>query len=161
MTAPVASPPLLLALHHVGDVPRDVAQVPLSRDFCAVILAGSKPLSCTSLGRSGLSEQAAWDGAAQNLLALASSADGLRFFTRPHSAGLEVAVDGSSASAWLAHPRTFTVLLRHLAGLLDCPYPVFALGSGGTLSAYPSTAVVAPGSRIVVWRHGFPGLVRT
>ncbi|MDR7329701.1 hypothetical protein [Corynebacterium guangdongense] len=161
MTAPVASPPLLLALYPAADVPRDVAQVSLSRDFCAVIVAGTQPLSCTSLGRSGLSEHAAWNGAAHNLLALASSADGLRFFTRPAAGGLEVAVDGSAASGWLAHPKTFTVMMRHVAGLLGCPAPLFALRDGGRVVAYTSRAAIGPGGRVLAWREGFPVVAAT
>lgn len=164
MTAPVASPPLLLALHLTVDAPRDCARVPLTRDFCALIVAGARPLTCTSLGMSGVSELIAWNAAAQNLLALSSCPDGLRFFTRRRGPGLEVAVDGAPASAWLAHPRTFTVLRRHLAGLLGHPSPVFALGEQGSIVAYPSTKTAssaAPETRVIGWQRGFPTLLTT
>lgn len=70
----------------------------------------------------GLSIRGAWDEAADNLLRLARTAEGLRVWLRPVTdSWFEVAVDGAAASSWLAHPKTFTVLNNHLGEILRAP----------------------------------------
>ena len=152
---------LLLSLRRRAELPRHAAHVPLSPELAAVITADAHELSVTDLGLAGLSERAAWERASANLMSLAGSSEGLRFYTRRRGEALEIAVDGAEASAWLAHPRTFTVLDRHLGELLDTDSPVFALLDDGRLLAAPDTAsadAACPGALLVAWRRGFPQL---
>lgn len=78
-------------------------------------------VSYRGLAEFGLSTRQAWDKAAGNLVSLATRPKGTCFFlrdaaaiTRLNSAAIQVRAPGAPISAWLAHPRTFTVLNDHL-----------------------------------------------
>lgn len=100
-----------------------------------------------------------WEDAADRLLAMATDEKGVRVFTRPRGTGLEVAVDGVHATAWLTHPRTFSILRAQLAQQLNVLQPIFVVVSGGTLIAVRSEedAFRVPKRRMVLrWQRGFP-----
>ncbi|WP_156802543.1 hypothetical protein [Corynebacterium lubricantis] len=103
------------------------AQVILSRDFsCALLTHNGDPLTHSELGNSGLSIRTAWDLAASHLLSRHSFSEGTEFLVRDagvrfsHStlSGVEVSFKHAPATAWLAHPVTFSVLHQHFQKLL-------------------------------------------
>ncbi|WP_149029409.1 hypothetical protein [Corynebacterium halotolerans] len=160
------------------------AYVALSRELCAALSCHGATVSQRGLGELNLSVHRAWDRAADNLLHAAQTDEGTRFLTRPAAhilgagvPGLQIATPGAPATAWLAHPHTFTVLDRHLTHLLGEPVIYLAPGHE-TLLALPATAAdpkslqrwarhavdtlgaASPVSGSpLVWRHGFPAVV--
>lgn len=91
----------------------------------------------------------AWDQAAANLIREAQKPAGTQFLVRPVGAGLEIRTRGSEARSWLAHPSTFTVVHKHLRGLLGFE-PSYRLGR---------YLVAAPHREgMIRYRHGFPSL---
>lgn len=105
------------------------ASIALSRHLCAGLhcVGGQRSVTVSQrgLGELDLSTHRAWDLSAENLLHRASGPEGLTFFTRPVTdllphpvPAVQVATPGARATAWLAHPHTFTILHRHLRGLL-------------------------------------------
>ncbi|STC68278.1 hypothetical protein [Corynebacterium pilosum] len=105
----------------VSSISDDIAHVPLSRDFRAVLYDDAgRGLTYHDLGRMGLSVHAAWDLAARELLAKHSSSEGVEFLVRDAPCVLS-GVQGwdiANARQWMAHPSTFTVLHRHLTTLV-------------------------------------------
>ena len=72
----------------------------------------------------GLSTRQAWNLAAANLHRRALTAQGLRFRTRCAAEilpgceeGIQIQARGAEASAWLAHPQTFSIMDSHLRRL--------------------------------------------
>ncbi|MFC6145470.1 hypothetical protein [Corynebacterium nasicanis] len=148
-----------------------IAYIALSRELCATFTCDGADVSYRGLGDLDLSAHRAWDLAAANLMARAQTPEGIRVRTRPAqillgpgAEGLQVALPGAPASAWLAHPRPFAVLDEHLRGLLGESVAWWALASG-TVVAVPEGGVEkqAPGAALVstplVRRHGFPAAV--
>lgn len=105
----------------VSSISDDIAHVPLSRDFRAVLYdEAGRGLTYHDLGRMGLSIHAAWDRAARELLAKHSSSEGVEFLVRDAPL-LPDGVQGweiANARQWMGHPSTFTVLHRHLKTLV-------------------------------------------
>ncbi|GAB2504027.1 hypothetical protein CATRI_08535 [Corynebacterium atrinae] len=101
------------------------ATITLSRTLLACLYSGEMALSYRHLGELDLSAHRAWDLAASNLIERASSPHGVRILTRPApislgagAPGVEVSTPGACATAWLAHPHSFSILDSHLEGLL-------------------------------------------
>lgn len=94
----------------------------LSRSLAMGLVAGSSTLSHRALAELRLGTRAAWDLAADNLVVAARSPLGTRFYLRQAMetglisvpAAIQVKVPGAPVTSWLAHPRTFTILNRHL-----------------------------------------------
>lgn len=94
----------------------------LSRTLAMGLVAGSSTLSHRALAELRLGTRQAWDLAADNLVVSARSPLGTRFYLRQAidtglisvPAAIQVKVPGAPVTAWLAHPRTFTILNRHL-----------------------------------------------
>lgn len=159
-----------------------VAYVALSREMCATLSCHGASVSQRGLGELDLSVHRAWDRAADNLLSAAQTSEGTRFLTRPatrflgpDTPGLQLATPGAPATAWLAHPHTFTVLDRHLSRLAGEPV-IYLAPTPGVLLALPGSAAGAGQRwarravdatvsrplltrRALVWRHGFPAVV--
>ncbi|RNE49464.1 hypothetical protein [Corynebacterium alimapuense] len=135
-------------------------------------------MSYRGLGELDLSAHRAWDTAAANLLAQAHSTEGVRFLTRSAerflgkgAPGLQVAIPGGPASAWLSHPQPFTILDRHVSGLLG-ERVGYLVPSQTILLALPlselddlkwakqASARTLVGEQLlsspVTWTHGFP-----
>ncbi len=105
------------------------ASINLSHTLTMGLAANGRTLSHRGLAELGLSTRQAWDLAADNLVVAARSPEGTRFYLRnaaqtaliqsPATAtalamATQVKVPGAPITAWLAHPRTFTILHRHL-----------------------------------------------
>lgn len=163
------------------------ASIALSRRFCAGLHCTTGPQSVTvsqrGLGELDLSTHRAWDMAAENLLHRAHGPAGLTFFTRPVSGlinepvpAIQVATPGAPPTAWLAHPHTFTVLHRHLRGLLGAEVTYLVPTRDVLLAAPESTPELPllrnhlhqpgrdrlPGTPLVTetvaYRRGFPAV---
>lgn len=126
------------------------ATIALSRRLCAglhcVTDNGSVTVSQRGLGELDLSTHRAWDLAAENLLHRAHGTAGLTFFTRPVTGlidepvpAVQVGTPGAPPTSWLAHPHTFTVLHRHLCGLLGAEV-VYLAPTSQVLIAAPENA---------------------
>lgn len=91
----------------------------------------------------GLSVRQVWNRAALNLFRSAYSDAGIRFWTRPTAAvlgpqaprGMQIKTDVGPASAWLAHPRTFTTLHRHVHALTGARSLTYVLPDEATVFA--------------------------
>ena len=112
------------------------ASISLSRSLTLGLVAGDTTLSYRGLAELGLGIRQAWDLAADNLVRAARRPEGTRFYLRDavHTglidappttpdggAGMtavQVKVPGAPVTSWLAHPRTFTILHRHLQSRL-------------------------------------------
>ncbi|MFP7364501.1 hypothetical protein SFC07_01770 [Corynebacterium callunae] len=97
------------------------ARLSLSAELYMGLSARGKTLSFRALGELGLSIRQAWDISAENLIALAQDGVGVRldlrsahFSTGIETSALEIKVPGAPITSWLSHPRTFTILNRHL-----------------------------------------------
>lgn len=153
-----------------------------------MITHGGSLLTHDELGGRGLSTRRAWDAAAHNLIALAQTQEGTRFWLRPAEeilgpgcpAGVQIDTDGAAATAWLAHPETFTLLDRHLRAVLGAQSfrylapreeillaldtdsatardsAEFALSAGafGSSSGAARPLATAP----LIWQRGFPAV---
>lgn len=154
------------------------ATITLSRDLLACIYSGDVALSYRHLGQLDLSAHRAWDLAAYNLINRASSAHGVRILTRaaalalgPGAPGVQVSTPGACASAWMAHPHSFSILDSHLEHLLGEPVG-YLIPSRSMLFALPlsqlhdprwmaaADALSRPGESLtrtpVRWSQGFP-----
>ncbi|MCK2199467.1 hypothetical protein [Corynebacterium callunae] len=133
------------------------AHLNLSAELYMGLSSRSKTLSFRAVGELGLSIRQAWDVAADNLVALAQDGQGVRFDLRNASLStdidtyaLEVKVPGSPITAWLAHPRTFSILHRHLESRLGKNLHYLASASA-TLIAIPAGAAEIP--QLLSWAH--------
>lgn len=102
------------------------AHINLSQELTMGLDSAGLTLSYRGLAELGLGTRQAWDLAADNLVVAARSPQGTRFYLRDavHSTLIhtdntalsptEVKVPGAPVTAWLAHPRTFTILNSHL-----------------------------------------------
>lgn len=109
------------------------ATVALSRTLSAALeYVGSAPdvLCHRELASLRYSFQTAWFHAAENLLLRGATRGSVEFLSRPAGklcpelaadslSARQVAVRGAVPSAWLAHPRTFSVLHHHFSQLLE------------------------------------------
>ncbi|WP_080794144.1 hypothetical protein [Corynebacterium pacaense] len=112
-----------LARHRIsddgfGDSP---ASINLSAQLTMGLRARGATVSYRGLAELGLSIRQAWDAAAGNLINLAAGPAGTCFYLREArtitsvaSAAVQVRTPGAPISAWLAHPRPFTILDGHL-----------------------------------------------
>lgn len=90
---------------------------------------GERGLTHQQVGAAGMSVHQMWNLAADQLVRRAHRPHGIEFFVRCPSAqlgeghelprGYEVDGHGVPAAAWLAHPKTFTVLHRHFEAVLQ------------------------------------------
>lgn len=142
-----------------------IVSISLSRDLCATFTCGGADLSYRGLSELHLSAHGAWERAADNLIERAQTPGGVHVRTRPAShllgagtPGLQVALPGAPAPAWLAHPRTFTLLDSHLADLLGGPV-VWWMLPGEELVAVRDGDVDKHPPEAVRQRHGFPAAV--
>lgn len=104
------------------------AHINLSHHLTMGLEVNGKTLSYRALAELGLSTRQAWDLAADNLVVAARSPQGTRFYLRDaiHTTQIrstdrsviQVKAPGAPITAWLAHPRTFTLLNNHLEELL-------------------------------------------
>lgn len=167
-TTPLLSPSRLLPRLHLNSRQRrpelsddgfsdSPALIALSRQLSAglrCLLAGDGgrgtavpvTVSQRGLGELDLSPQQAWHLAAENLLHRSREAEGFRFYTRPAAAlgewalpALQVATPGSGPTAWLAHPRTFTIMHSHLCRLMGTEVRYLA-PTREILLAFPAAA---------------------
>lgn len=106
--------------------------------------ADARILSYRGLAELGLSTRLAWDIAADNLITSARRPAGTRFYLRTariitglDTTALQVRVPGAPVTAWLAHPRTFTILHRHLEQQLGAT-PVYLAPLEDLLIAFPA-----------------------
>lgn len=159
------------------------ASIALSRQLCAGLHCAGATVSQRGLGELDLSTHRAWDLAAENLLHLARGPRGLTFFTRPvtellplTAPALQVAVPGARPTAWLSHPHTFTILHRHLRGLLGAEVAYLAPTVDVLIAAPENAPELGPlrahlaelppstlgGSSLpphpLLYRHGFPAV---
>lgn len=109
------------------------ATLALSAHLEVGFYARGEMLSCDALMRMGVSIREIWDGIAASMLATARDAHGVVLRTRPASValpyegpGVEVDMQGSVPAAWLAHPRTATVLLQHFQVKFHQPVRFFS-----------------------------------
>ncbi|MEX3516215.1 hypothetical protein VVR26_01965 [Corynebacterium camporealensis] len=97
----------------------------LSAGFSLTAPGSTTHLSHRELDSRGWTIRDAWDTATHNLQMQALTPQGLRLWTRPATRtlgndcppGWEVRIQGGLATAWLAHPRTFSALNKHLLNL--------------------------------------------
>ncbi|MDO5513192.1 hypothetical protein [Corynebacterium sp.] len=146
-----------------------IAYIALSRELCATFTCHGADVSYRGLGDLDLSAHRAWDRAAANLIARARTPEGIRVRTRPAShllgtgvTGLQVSLPGAPATAWLAHPQTFTVLDTHLATLLGEPVAWLALTENTLVAVGEDHRVDLREAWVpepLVLRHGFPAAV--
>ncbi len=104
------------------------AHINLSYTLTMGLTSGGRTLSHRAVAELGLSTRQAWDLAADNLVVAARSPQGTRFYLRDahqitqirnaDRSAVQVKVPGAPITAWLAHPRTFTILNNHLEELL-------------------------------------------
>lgn len=100
------------------------AHINLSHTLLMGLTADGSTLSYRALAEFGLGTRQAWDLAADNLVVAARHSQGTRFYLRdateitlintPGASSLQVKVPGAPVTAWLSHPRTFTILNNHL-----------------------------------------------
>ncbi len=108
------------------------ASISLSRSLTMGLVAGDTTLSYRGLAELGLGIRQGWDLAADNLVRAARCPEGTCFYLRDavHTGlidappttsdggagvtAVQVKVPGAPVTSWLAHPRTFTILHRHL-----------------------------------------------
>lgn len=144
------------------------ATVALSRELDAVITCNGSALSREDIGRYGLSIRRAWDDAAGNLIACATSDGTIAISLTPTTdwsatGWFELAVEATKATSWLAHPRTFTVLNDFLTSrlaatpcyLITDPSSPTLLVTGGTGDQIPTSG------DLVTYQAGFPVPVNT
>lgn len=126
------------------------ARLALGKDMVAEFEASGRVLPLRVLQALELSVGNAWDIAAENAWRNAMTPRGVAFRSRPavwwHSSlpdGLQLDVDGSVMSGWLAHPRLLSTVHHHFSLLLGdipcyfCPKPdlVFATVHAGAMQA--------------------------
>lgn len=100
--------------------------------ICVFDQPGREALNHQDIGALGLTAHQAWNAAAQTLRVTALRKDGVEFPARPAAValgatcppGLEVGGTGVPPAAWLAHPRTFTMLDAHFRCVLDHAGPL-------------------------------------
>lgn len=109
------------------------ASINLSVSLQMGLSAGARTLSFRGLAELGLGTRLAWDISADNLIAAAAHPAGTRFYLRDAEAttaitasALQIRVPGAPVTAWLAHPRTFTILHRHVEKQLGAEVTYFA-----------------------------------
>lgn len=139
----VATNSTSFATHNIGLSSDGFAQAPasvaLGRGLCARIECDGAILSHAAVARLDLSMMQAWDLAAQHLLDGAQSEQGIRVHFRvlpQFPEALELKIPGGEATAWLAHPQTFSILNRHFSAQLGREISFLAPTS--------STLIVAP-----------------
>lgn len=162
------------------------ASINLSHTLKMGLSADGATLSYRGLAELGLSTRQAWDLSADNLVVAARRPQGTRFYLRDavqttliDAPSIQIRVPGAPVTAWLAHPRTFTILNKHLeqrlgpnitywAPLSDL---LIAVSSDGQacpeLSAWASQMVSgSPGGgekitgAALSYNHGFPSEMR-
>lgn len=94
---------------------------------CVFDTPHSAGLTHQEVGCTGLSVHQAWNAAADELVPRAVTDSGVEFLVRDPTIalgpselppGYEVDGHGAPAAAWLAHPKTFTVLHRHFESVM-------------------------------------------
>ncbi|GAA1474158.1 hypothetical protein P4N68_00295 [Corynebacterium felinum] len=124
----------MLRLHLEScDSPSARAPIALSATLRAGLVINEAPLSYDQISAMGLSLRQVWNRAADSMIAAELESPGVAVRTRPSrvltgvdSPGLQVAFRHSPAPAWLAHPRTFSVLHYHLCDLAGMDVCYFA-----------------------------------
>lgn len=136
---------------------------------------GHEGLSLQSLGAAGLTAQQAWNAAAAGLAPRATRPGGIEFSVRcPTVAlsvsglppGFEVEGHGVPAAAWLAHPRTFTLLNNHFRAVMQPRTGLTYLSRDDrelfVFDAYPETLLTHfPRAAVMTYSIGFPLLHKT
>lgn len=141
------------------------ASISLSRSLTMGLVTGDTTLSYRGLAELGLGIRQAWDLAADNLVRAARSPEGTCFYLRDavhtglldappttsdHVAGvpaIQVKVPGAPVTSWLAHPRTFTILHRHLQNRLG-PDPIYLAPLPDLLIAFATSDPADTGSEM-------------
>lgn len=129
------------------------ARIALSHTLTMGLSSNGRTLSYRGLAELGLSTRQAWDLAADNLVVAARTPQGTRFHIRdaaripqittqvtsrlPENSALQVRTPGAPVTAWLAHPRTFTILNNHLEDLLG-PELIYLAPTVDLLLALPT-----------------------
>lgn len=156
------------------------ATLNLSHDLFMGMVNGQATISYRALAEMGLSTRQAWDQAAHNLVQAATTPEGIRFdlrdgvtTTRISSPSLQIRVPGAPMTAWLTHPRTFSLVNRHLELRLG-PAPLYLAPTADTLIALPAGSLYIGQfelwarsflkqsgkegvvDKLLIYRHGFP-----
>ncbi|WP_155392576.1 glycogen debranching protein [Corynebacterium ulcerans] len=122
---------------------RAPAVIALSSGLSASLRCNGQLLRQGSLHSLGKTTRQLWNDAATNLIETARTPRGIAIHTRELSrlvqqptAGLHIAAGTGPASSWLAHPRTFTLLHRHISRQFN-EEPVFFCPTPKILIAVP------------------------
>lgn len=128
------------------------ASIALSRTHRAVLRLEGHLQTMADLAAAELTLRQAWDQSARNLISLATTDRGVRLWTRRATDDWwEVSGHGSSGRAWLAHPRTFRLLHRHLCTLVG-GRPAYLIDESGSLMV--SASQIPDGA--LLYSSGFP-----
>lgn len=136
------------------------------------VFSGSEedPVSHQTLGLAGLTAHQAWNAAAAELAPRASCGGHVEFHVRCPTVtlkerelprGFEVDGHGAPAAAWLAHPRTFTLLHNHFLAVMD-PQEELAYMTRDDRDLYVfdarpmSLARIFPRAAVMTYSVGFP-----
>lgn len=138
--------------------------------------ADAQGLTHQQVGAAGMSVHQVWNAAADQLAKRAHRPHGIEFMVRcptaqlgadrPLPRGYEVDGHGVPAAAWLAHPKTFTVLHRHFESVMEptcgLVYASRDLKELFVFDASVEQVAAACGARAVLtYSVGFPLLLDT